>query len=326
MRFSNMIYVLAFGGLTAAGAMAGCSDGGETTSSAGGGGSSTSGPPCAPKDALCNQVKSDCIALADYSGSETTTLRMSFLSLSKPTALASGLVKGIVENGVLMNLATCNLSGQGTFNWLLQFDTKTGKLRTGGAKPNSDPTTGYSFISGEMIGGIAIDPVEVDAPVAADGTFATAMGANVVVPIFLDINATQSVLLPLKAAQLSGKLSEDKNCIGIYNAEKLDPANNCQSEVDVPAFDPTSGTLEGYITLEDADSVIVDALKQSLCVLLSGDSAQYGDGGSPNKCKRDMNNAIIFQGDWCDATNSAGGCQDSMQLGAQFAASAVKVN
>jgi len=332
-----VILVLAVSGISAASAIVGC--GGSETSSSGGGGSGgsggssgssmTGGYACSPKDPACNVVKSEdgttCIALTDYKGQTSFTLRMANLSLTAPAALASGLVKGIVENGVTMNLQKCNLSGGGTFNWLMQFDTTTGKLKTGGAKPAADPAKGYSFIDGEMLGGITISPVEIDAPVGTDGKFSTAMGADVVVPIFLDAMATQYVLLPLKNAKLGGTVSADNNCIGEYNAKGLDPANNCLGDATNPTF-VNAGTLDGYITLEDADSVIVDTLKQSLCVLLSGDAAQYGDGGTPNKCKRDANNKIIAEGEYCDATKMAGDCKDSVVLGATFAASAVQMN
>jgi hypothetical protein len=74
--------------------------------------------------------------------------------------------------------------------------------------------------------------------------------------------------------------------------------------------------------------VIIESLSQSLCVLLSGNAAMYGDMGSPNKCKRDADMKIVFKGDWCEATNMAADatCTDSAKLGAQFAASAVKVS
>jgi hypothetical protein len=41
-----------------------------------------------------------------------------------------------------------------------------------------------------------------------------------------------------------------------------------------------------------------------------------------------MNGKIDYQGEWCDATNSAADatCADAVQLGAEFAASAVKIN
>ena len=76
--------------------------------------------------------------------------------------------------------------------------------------------------------------------------------------------------------------------------------------------------------LEEADTVVVDAIGQSLCVILSGDAATYGDGGTPTKCKR-TNGKINFQGDWCAASNNMA-CTDSAHLTANFSASGVKAN
>jgi hypothetical protein len=86
------------------------------------------------------------------------------------------------------------------------------------------------------------------------------------------------------------------------------------------------GKLDGYITLEDADGVIVDLINQSLCAVLTGTN----DAAKPiSKCKRDpATMKITYKGDWCDATNAAADatCTDSVQLAADFAASAVKIN
>ncbi len=142
------------------------------------------------------------------------------------------------------------------------------------------------------------------------------------------------VLLPLKAARLKmGTLSAGNNCIGTYNASTLLPSNSC---------DPASGgtlftdaaTLDGYITLEDADTVVITSLSESLCVLLSagGDAGtMQGDGGI-NLCARDANGKIIYQGNWCDGgttppanTPATATCADSVQLGANFAASSVLI-
>ncbi|HZF56038.1 MAG TPA: hypothetical protein VE093_45805 [Polyangiaceae bacterium] len=332
MRFRNVIFVLGLGAGIAPIVMAGC--GGDET----GAGSATSnmttttaasmtgGAACTPKDPQCNQVASECIALTDNSGAATAGLRMSQITITKPTVLAPGSIVGnLVANGVQMNLDKCNLTGGGTFSWLLQFDTASSKVVTGGAKPVSDPFGGYCFVN-QILGGIQIAPVEADAPIAG-GAFSADVG-NITVPIFLDAAASTFVLMPLKQGKITGTLSGDNNCIGKYNADKLDPANACLAEPPETLQFENAGTLEGFITLEDADSVIIENLKQSLCVLLSGNAGMYGDAGTPNKCKRDMTGKIVFQGDWCEATNAAADamCSDSSRLGAEFAASAVKVS
>ncbi len=142
---------------------------------------------------------------------------------------------------------------------------------------------------------------------------------------------TTALLLPLHEARLiNGTLSANKNCIGKFNAEGLSPDNSCIGDTDTPTF-ITGAEIEGYITLAEADEVAIDSLEQSLCVLLSGDPATYGDGGSPQKCKRTFDGMAVvidFKGDWCTSTNMPGdaSCADAVALSANFAASSVLIN
>ena len=137
------------------------------------GSNTTSGgtDPCSPPASSCPQVASSkCIALEDNSASKLFTLRMANLTLTAPPSLTKGLVKGVVQNGVTMNLAGCNLNGGGTFSWLLEFNTETGALRTGGGKPADDPTKGYSFVDETIMQGgkpFKIAPFTADAPITA---------------------------------------------------------------------------------------------------------------------------------------------------------------
>jgi len=336
MRLSNVILVLSLGSIGAAVSLVGCGDDSGTGSTGTGGSGSTTTTtttggntdPCSPA-ASCPGSKSECLALADYTDKTQFTLRMADLTLTAPPPLSAGLVSTVVKGGVTLNLAECNLAGNGTFSWLLQFDTMTGKLKTGGAKPTETPANGYTFVN-ETIAGFPIAPFETDAPIM-NGKFAMATGADITVPIYLDIKAMGVVLLPLHAAKLSGTVSADNNCIGKYNSKGLLPADNCLSTQEIPAYvgadgkADSDGTLDGFITLDEADKVEVSAVKQSLCVILSGDAAMYGDGAVLNKCKRDAGGKIVFQGDWCAASNDAA-CTDAVKLKANFAASAVKLN
>jgi hypothetical protein len=345
MRLSNVILVLSLGGVGAAGAIVGCGsdtatgttststggEGGSTTTSSGSNTTSGGTDPCSPA-AACPQVPSSkCIALADNSAAKNFTLRMANLTLTAPPSLTKGLVKGVVQNGVTMNLASCNLNGGGTFSWLLQFDTASGMLKTGGGKPADDPTKGYTFVDETIMQGgkaFKITPFTTAAPIKA-GAFAIAMGQDVIVPVYLDLKASAVVLLPLHKAKLTGTISADNNCIGTYNSKGLDPAGGCLADDMNPSFIGTDGKadsdghLDGYITLEEADTVLVDAVGQSLCVILSGDAATFGDGKTPALCKRDAGGKIAFQGDWCDASNDMA-CKDSVRLQANFSASGVK--
>jgi len=344
MRFSTMILGLCAAGVSAAASLAGCggSEGGNTGGNATGGGTSSSSgtmssssgssgctAPCCPT-ASCKATDKTCIGLVDNAGQTKFGLRMSELDVTKPAALTSGIVASVVAGNVLSNNAGCNLNGTGTFTWLLQFDTAASTLKTGGAKPVADESTGYSFVDDMVTQGaqtfhiqpITFDGVKPD----ASGNFTVTTGTDLLVPIYLDTAATSVVILPLKNARLAmGTLSNNNNCIGKYNAEGLDPANTCLADPKNPTF-VTAASLDGLITLEDADTVIVAQLMQSLCVLLSGNASMYGQKASDGTtyCKRDASNVILFQGDSCSMAGQT--CKDAVTLTADFAASSVLIN
>jgi hypothetical protein len=336
MRFQKLILGLVGVGTLGAGVLVGCgsSSGGSDT----GGSTTTSSStgvsePCEPKAACPSPTAArDCLGLVDNTGKTKFGLRMSELTVTTPVELATGAVLNIIDGAVELNEMPCYLTGSGTFSWLIQFDTTAGTIMTGGAKPVTDPTKGYSFDT-EMSGGFSLAPVTITAkPDPSTGVFAAATGKSLIVPIFLDATGTSVVLLPLQAARLKmGTLSADQNCIGSFNAAKLEPANNC---LPIPGgasqFIP-GGELDGFITLDDADNVSISALQESLCVLLSGNAMMYGMtamGSSEAVCTRDANNKVIFQGNWCSTKNApaADGCADAVQLGASFAASSVLIN
>lgn len=323
MRISTMILGL---GVTVGAAsllVVGCGDSEDSNP----GGGSTVTPTCAPTG-VCAEVASDCLALVDNSSkTDKIGLRMAQLAITKPEALSKGAVKAIVANGVAMNLDQCNIQGQGTFSWLLEFDRTNGKLKTGGAKPVADPFAGYCFVNDTAKN---ITPITVDAPFTGD-KFETTGDVKLTVPIYLDAAASSVVLLPLQAVKLfNATLSADNNCIGKYNADTLSVDNNClpDEEAGISYF-TDDASLQGFVTLEQADTVDVSALSQSLCVLLSGDAKTYGhDVDGVSRCTRDANDKITLKGDWCAATNAAAtaDCADAFQLGATFAASAVKIS
>lgn len=334
MRFSKlMLGLVGVGAMTAAGAM-GCSSSTSGGGTAGNTTTATTGTSsgCAPK-AACTAADKTCMGLVDNTGKTQFGLRMAELDVTSPTALTSGIVKTTVAGNVTPNNKSCNLDGAATFSWLIQFDTTAQTIKTGGAKPVSDPTMGYSF-DDEMItqGGTTfhVQPITITGVAPdASGNFSVTTGQDLIVPIFLNDTGSSVVLLPLHQARLTmGTLSSNNNCIGTYNAAGLDPANSCQPDDDHPQF-ISGGKLDGYITLEEADTVVISAISQTLCVLLSGNASMYGttpSGSSTAVCKRDSNNKILYQGGWCSTTNSAGGCADAEQLAGNFAASSVKIN
>lgn len=301
----------------------GCGD--DTTTD----GTTSGGGTCAP-GAGCPAVESECIALVDNTGKDKFALRITQLSLSRPAALTNQVITTLLAQGVTLNLPNClseagpaSLKGDGMFSWVLEFDKASGMLRTGGASPEADPTQGYCFVN-ETIQNIPVSPFTVSAPIDGSGKFEIAMGMDVTVPIFQPNNAA-TILLPLSKARIfNATISSDNNCIGKFNAEGLSPNNLCLPEDAAPRY-IDGADLDGYVTLENADDVMVDALKQSLCVLLSADTPTYGDG--MGHCKRDAMNNIVFKGDWCSTSDTAAtaDCADAVKLGAKFAAAAVSV-
>jgi hypothetical protein len=295
----------------------------STTTSTSTGGEVT----CTPTDPTCPalSVTSDCLGLVDNAGKDQFAMRLSQLEVTAPKALTSPTVQKVVGDGVYVNLPECNVAGLGTFSLVVEFDLKGGKLKAGGAAPAMNPEEGYCYVN-DSTNGVA--PIEVKT--TFDGLkFSTEAIPKVVLPVYVDASAKSAVFLPLTGAKLEdGTISADHNCIGSLNDAPpsqggLDPLNNCLPEPGVGYF-KNDATLTGYITLEEADAVNVDLLGQSLCVLLSGDAAKYGDTGSPKKCKR-TGGKLDLEGDWCSTSNMAGDCKDSFRLEAKLAASSVKV-
>ena len=265
----------------------------------------------------------------DNAGAASFGLRMADLALTAPNTLAKGLVSLVIKGGITPQNPVCNLSGGGTFSWLLAFDSAAGTIKTGGAKPAQNPSLGYSFLSENfpITGGtLPLDPVERTAPLDASCA-ATSSAADLNLPVYLDMAASQAVLLPLRQLRFSNLVvSGDHNCIGKYNAAGLEPADNCIATQQNPGFFP-GGQIDAFINLEQADSVVIAPIQQTLCVVLSGDASTYGDGGVPAKCKR-TNGKIVIPGDWCTATNQAATaqCNDAVRFAGAFAASGVIIN
>lgn len=323
MRFSIVAASLSVVAVGLFGFVSGCSD-----------------PAPAPQPAAtceltaeCVSADPTCVAIVDNKDQKQFGLRMSQILISKPAILGpTQFVGQTVGGGVTLNRPDCYLTGGspgGTFSWLLHFDLDTNMVCTGGAKPPMTAEDGYSFVN-EMItqGGNNFDikPIKFASPNLAGGTFSVADGQDIIVPIY-SATSPSVILLPLRKARITaGTLSSSNNCVGSFNGKVLDPLNNCGPLPSENQFSfVNGGKLDGYITLEDADGVIVDLISSSLCAVLTGEN----DGAKPSKCKRDpMTMKIAYKGDWCDATNKPADatCTDAVQLAADFAASAVKIN
>jgi hypothetical protein len=257
-------------------------------------------------------------------------LRLRKLHITAPPALVTPtfLQRAIIDQGVnLKNF--CGEGGDGSFSWLVHFDTAAGRVTTGGAPPTTDPFgVGYCFVNSQ-INGLNVKPATVNVTQAQDGSWSSDVMPKLYVPIYVHGMASNLIILPLTDARVQGvTLSPDRNCIGSYNGAAVD------SPPDVGAAcadqDPsdcqrwhTAGSLGGYITLAEADGVFIQDLQKSLCVLLTrGVSVDE----SQQHCAKDSSGKIIVAGDYCSQPAGPGGCADSFWLAATFAASAAKIN
>lgn len=315
-------------GVVVGGGLVGC---GDDTSAAGGG---TPATGCEPAIG-CPDVQSDCVAFADNAGKDKFALRITQLTVTAPTALTDPTVANLLSTGITYDYPACTsadslafFTKDGTFNWILEIDKTAGTLRTGGADLQTDPTKPYCFLNG-TIAGFSVAPLETDLAFTGD-SFAVVTPADVVVPIFTDpADATKVILLPLHGVRLyDSKVSADNNCIGSFNGANLSPNNLCLPSTDTPMF-LDGGNLEGYITLEEADTVLVPQLgNASLCSLIAGAD---GTDQATKKCKRDAGMAITFAGDWCagmpgePGTAATATCKDAVKLAATYAAAGTSV-
>ncbi|MBX3183966.1 MAG: hypothetical protein KIT72_00455 [Polyangiaceae bacterium] len=289
---------------------------------------------CVPTAAECyvdgpRGPGAECLAKHDNSSANVWSGRFSYLKIEKPAALANQLVQNlVVDKGITLNQRACNEEGDGTFTWLLEFDPASGRLKTGGGQPITDPKAGSCFVTiPNSNPAIAVAPTEVDVDVTESGEFEATIDA-VVVPIFLDVEMSKTILLPLHQIAFSGSFSDDRNCIGRYNGDQFEISNTCKPDTTQgQTVWTTGGSLQGYITIEEAEAVYIDDLKASLCAQIAGSTWK---GQPTGRCAETdaWQAGERPEGDWCAATNSpaTGACNDAWQLKAGFAASAMKVN
>lgn len=314
-------------GLTAAQALGGC--GGDEEKPGGGGG----GGSCKSEVASCyvsgpDGPGNECMAKADFSSSDVTQLRLSSHQVKSPTELAAPFMQDtvITKKSTLFE-PDCNLNGFGQFNFLLEVDTAQKQITLGGGVPQKlvgpsiDGTCWADFT--DPTSSLKVERKTASYTEAADGTLKAQLDFFVM-PIFTEDLVDKYALVPLHAVTLSAKLSADKNCIGRYAAERLSKDSSCEAAEGEFAWDP-AGRYEGYITVAEADSVMVHSLGKTLCVVLTGDPTKWE--GPNHDCQSSEAAATgLPKGDWCAATNSADGCQDSWKLVIDFAAQAIDID
>ena len=262
--------------------------------------------------------------------------RMEALHVILPISLTNPLLQNeALTAGVTPNVPLCGneheLDGTaaphaGGFNWLISLDSSKRTIKTGGALPVSNPyATGYCFLNKEY-GGIQVAPVNLDAVISsADNTgaitFSSTQGTEVLnVPIFVTATMptdANTIILPIQGAQFHDvTISPDGNCVGDINQAWYCHGTSSCSDNDLNACPKwyTGGAFGGYMTLADADKIVLQTAGESLCAALVEES-------QPN-----CTSADLTKGDYCSTSKKVGDCKDSVWVAATFAANAVTIS
>lgn len=271
-------------------------------------------PGCVIDEARCGS-KSTCLPIGDNKGKDVLDFRIRRLKIATPETLAGELIQNtVVTLNIDLAEKSCGELGKGLFTWLLQVDKKNNTLITGGAPPPSDAIgQGFCFARFDL-GTTKVEPITTKIEFTGD-KFRSLEKRKLKVPIFLNTDVASVILLPITDVVVEGvTISDDGNCIGHVNETAFDP--QCFDDSLCSKWQ-TSGSLGGFITLEEADEVkIRDLNNKSLCSFLAGEA---------ETCARDGAGKILFKGDFCSTDKQPGSCADSVWLAATFAASAAKI-
>lgn len=162
---------------------------------------------------------------------------------------------------------------------------------------------------------------------------------------------TSYIVVPIREAELTYRTNDPMhpNCIGKYNADKLDPNSGCVDNGTmmttapgwVGNFDTKAGEgdahVEGYFLITELEQVYSKVLGSTLCVSYPTPQQATTDGWATDTEKRCRKSAKwdpskddqsgLPPGDWCAATNSAAtaSCHDSYHSVSYHAFQAFKV-
>jgi hypothetical protein len=300
------------------------------------GGSSSSillHPSTCPLEPSC-PLSQPCLATVENQGTTQFGLRVAELAVSSPAALANGPVAEIWNALFRPNLAACMLPGDGASSWLLRFDLEQGTLTMGGAAPPALPDEGYRLLDTTVSqGGLDqhVAPITFALMENARRALTTRTAQDFAFPMFFPADGAPPAgpfVLTFHALRASEVvISPSHDCIGRYDPAVFDPVTGCRPTT-IQNYYEHGGHLVGWLSLEEMDSIEVQALGETLCVALTGDAATYGDGATPiARCAR-TNGAIDFKGDWCSRTDgrATAACSDAVHFVADFAASAVRID
>lgn len=271
---------------------------------------------CAIDEAHCGSA-STCLPTAENRGKDVLDFRLRRLKITAPPALASDFIQNTIVNlNIDLPAKTCGELGKGLFTWLLRWDRKAGQIVTGGAPPPRDAFgQGFCFAAFEANGN-RVEPVTMKVETTGD-TWRTVEPRAVNIPIFLSEDIGSAILLPIRDARIADvKVTDDGDCIGRFNKLALDPG--CYEDRALCSKWTTAGAIGGYITLEEADHVLIrDLNNKSLCAFLAGEPT--------STCARDGSGKVAYRGDYCSTDKAPASCADSVWLAATFAASAVTI-
>ena len=145
------------------------------------------------------------------------------------------------------------------------------------------------------------------------------------IPIFVTAaNPTDPIILPIRGAEFHDvTISPDGNCIGDINQAWYcyGTASCTDNHLDTCPKWYTGGAFAGYMTLADADKIVIQMVQESLCAILVGETTHMLESGIVTCTPADLG-----KGDYCSKTKKVGDCKDSEWLAATFAASAVKIS
>lgn len=273
-------------------------------------------PGCTIDEAHCGSPTT-CLPIGENKGKQVLDFRIRRLNIVTPPTLASDFIQNtIVGLNIDLDDKSCGELGKGLFTWILRVDRSTNTLITGGSPPSKDPFgQGWCFAQFQ-VGSSKVEPITTKIEFTGD-TWKSLEAKNVKIPIFLGDDITSVVLLPISEVKIQDvTIGADGDCIGRFNQNALDP--QCYDDRKTCLKWVGGGSLAGYITLEDADTVKIRELNyKSLCAFLSGEQTLG--------CGRDASGKILYQGDYCAKDHTPGGCGDSVWLAATFAASAAKI-
>ncbi len=179
-------------------------------------------------------------------------LRLTSLQLTRPSSLAEGIVRGVLQGAF----------DKETFNWLIALQAGEGgatMVRTGYGVRADDGT--FRFAEGDAPSpGDATrwDPISVEATFMGETFSTAALDRVLTVPILTDDGMGVQLELPLLGLELqSVTLSEGRSCIGRY-ASSL--------------WDGSQASIRAFVRMEDAKQgeVMLGGSPISLCNVLAG--------------------------------------------------------